>query len=188
MLALWFMAWCPLILKFHLLREHFVRKRYATSPIQLIVNVISGTFEFFMLVGREPSLTNLHASLINDPHHHHINHQTVYIVATGCLKTLKRVHAWNTKTLAAFTSSPKTNIVCSFLETGKKNINVVKFTISSSKIFISVQSILNRFTSALVNNVEGKIMVLWGQNRRKTTQWLCDKFETSQRREIIDDK
>ena len=100
-------------------REHFVRKRYATSPIQLIVNVISGTFEFFMLVGWEPSLTNLHASLINDPHHHHINHQTVYIVATGCLKTLKRVHAWNTKTLAAFTSSPKTNIVFSFLETGK---------------------------------------------------------------------
>ena len=56
------------------------------------------------------------------------------------------------------------------LELGRKNINVVKFTISSSKIFISVQSILNRFTSALVNNVEGKIMVLWGQNRRKTTQ------------------
>ena len=120
-LALWAMAWRPLsnLVDIIFRREHFVRKRYATSPIQLIVNVISGTFEFFMLVGWEPSLTNLHASLINDPHHHHINHQTVYIVATGCLKTLKRVHAWNTKTLAAFTSSPKTNIVFSFLETGK---------------------------------------------------------------------
>ena len=75
---------------------------YVTSLIQLIVNVISGTFEFFMLVGWEPSLTNLHASLINDPHHHHINHQTVYIVATGCLKTIKRVHRLKYKNSCSF--------------------------------------------------------------------------------------
>ena len=148
-----------------------------------------GRSNFSLLVGWEPSLSNLHASLINDPHHHHINHQTVYIVATGCLKTLKRVHRLKYKNSCSFHKFTKDKYRIFLPWNREENINVVKFTSnSSSKIFISVQSILNRFTSALVNNVEGKIMVLWGQNRRKTTQWWCDKFETSQRREIIDDK
>ena len=117
-----------------------------------------------MLVGWEPSLTNLHASLINDPHHHHINHQTVYIVATGCLKTLKMFTPEIQKLLPLSQLHQRQISYCPSLKLGRKNINVVMFTTSSSKIFISVQSILNRLTSALVNNVEGKIMVLWGLN------------------------
>ena len=149
--------------------------------------MINGTFEFF-IVGRVGTKFNQFACK-SHKWSSSSSHQTVYIVATGCLKTLKRVHRLKYKNSCSFHKFTKDKYRIFLPWNREENINVVKFTSnSSSKIFISVQSILNRFTSALVNNVEGKIMVLWGQNRRKTTQWLCDKFETSQRREIIDDK
>ena len=164
-------------------------KRNATSMIQLIVKMINGTFEFF-IVGRVGTKFNQfackpHKWSSSSSHQPSNSLHCCYRMSKNIKKStppeiqkllqLSQVHQRQTSYFPS-------------LKLGRTNINVVKFTISSSKIFISVQSILNRFTSALVNNVEGKIMVLWGQNRRKTTQWLCDKFETSQRREIIDDK